>query len=106
MTGRDGDGREPGRDQPTDGDAPTAAPTPAAQLAAMNGAPIAPLTDQELAIARECVAWYATACAGRGVDAPPDVIRALIGCSWQVVSYNIALDQQAQAEADANAPRH
>ena len=105
-------GREPGRDRSTDdaatadGDRPTAAPTMAAQLDAMNGGPIAPLTDHDLTIARECVKWFAITCAGRGMDAPPDVMRALIACAWQVVSYNIALDQQAQAEADANAPRH
>ena len=89
-----------------DGDRPTAAPTMAAQLDAMNGGPIAPLTDNELTIARECVKWYATACAGRGMDVAPDVVRALIGCAWQVVSFNLVLDQQAKAEADANAPRH
>jgi hypothetical protein len=106
MTGRDGDGREPGRDRPTDGDGPTAAPTPAAQLAARDSGTAAPLTDQEIAVAMDVAGWFAGACVTKGVVPPPDLIRALLYCAAQVWTYNMALDQQAQAEADANAPRH
>ena len=50
--------------------------------------------------------WFAGACVTKGVVPPPDLIRALLYCAAQVWTYNMALDQQAQAEADANAPRH
>ena len=116
MTGRDGDGREPGRDRPTDDAAatdgdrsaggPTAAPTPAAQLAARDGTTAAPLTDEELAVAMSVAAWFAGCCVTKGLQPPPDLIRALLYAAAQVWTYNMALDQAAQAEADANAPRH
>ena len=77
MTGRDGDGREPGRDRPTDGDGPTyrsvtadatdgdgpaAVPTPAGGIEAMNGEPIPPLTAEEQAWMRRIAAWYVVRC--------------------------------------------
>ena len=80
--------------------------TPAAQLAARDGTTAAPLTDQELAIAMDVAAWFAGACVSKGMQPPPDLIRALLYCAAQVWTYNVALDQQAQAEADASAPRH
>ena len=91
-------------ERPTGG--PTAAPTPAAQLAERDGTTPAPLTDDELAVAMDVAGWFAGACVTKGVAPPPDLIRALLYCAAQVWTYNVALDQQAQAEADANAPRH
>ena len=97
-------------DDATDGDrsadGPTAAPTPAAQLAARDRTTPAPLTDQEITVALDVAGWFAGACVTKGLAPPPDLIRALLYCAAQVWTYNMALDQQAQAEADANAPRH
>ena len=93
-------------DRPTATDRTAAGPTPAAQLAARDSTTPAPLTDEELAVAMDVAGWFAGACVTKGVAPPPDLIRALLYCAAQVWTYNVALDQQAQAEADANAPRH
>ena len=82
-----------------DGDGPTDAPTPAAWLDAANGEPIAPLTAEEQAWMRRIAAWYMQRCCDAGVAPPPDILRCIAACANEVVSYNVALAEQAGRDA-------
>ena len=90
-------------DRPTDDAAATdgGAPTIAAQLAALNGGPLDPMTDEQAALFKTVSAWYLARCAelaSRGVVPPPNILLAVLACAHEVVSYNAAL-QQAQLDA-------
>ena len=85
------------------------APTPAeglTQLRAMNGAPVATLSEQERVLTVAVARWFGERCIERGVDPPPDLFRAMLYCAAQVYTFNLAVDQADQTEADASAPRH
>ena len=94
------------RDRPaeraaTDRDGPTAAPTMAAQLDAMNGGPLAPLTPDQAELFKKVSAWYLARCAelaDRGVVPPQNILLCVLACANEVVSFNEALAEQARRD--------
>ena len=77
------------------------------QIAAIDGVRSpSPLTTQELGYLQTIGAWYSGACATVGVQPPPDLLRAVIACAGEVVSYNMALKEQGDPNAiGLTAPR-
>ena len=69
------------------------------QLEALDGSTIKPLTVDELRTVQAIGRWYLGACHTAGMDGPPDLLRALAGCGFQVVSFNVALDQAGETTA-------
>ena len=100
--------RKEGGDGAADRDGPTAAPTMAAQLDAMNGGPLAPLTPDQAELFKKVSAWYLARCAelaDRGVVPPQNILLCVLACANEVVSYNQALAEQARRDAtDAERP--
>ena len=78
-------------------------PTVADQLRALDigdaDGTVKPLTVDELRAVQAIGRWYAGACATHGLQPPPDILRAMIGCAMEVVSYNVALDQAGEPSA-------
>ena len=79
-----------------------AAMTGGERLDALNGRPIAPLTDAAAELLRVVSGWYAARCVELGVEPPTDVLRCILACAHEVVSYNVAL--AAQGHPDAKPP--
>ena len=74
-------------------------PTLADQLDALNGSPVPTMGVDELRLWQDCAAWFAGACGTNGAPLPPDVLRSVLGCAFQVVSFNVALDQAGEPSA-------
>lgn len=55
------------------------------------GKTIKPLTVDELRTLQATAHWFAGACMTARTAPPPDLLRAVTACAWQVVSYNVAL---------------
>ena len=68
------------------------------QLAALQGSPIKPLTAQELGWVQAIARWYSMRCAEAGAPVPPDLVRAIAACGNEVMSYNLAMAEQARRD--------
>ena len=77
-----------------------------AALEAMNGKPIAPLSDEEEALLRRVTGWYLLRVTECGLSGPPDVVRNLLGCANEVYSYNLALDAMGHPDAKGHETKH
>ena len=71
------------------------------QLAALTGSPVASLTVNEMHAFLNVARWYADRCEEVGVDRPPDVLRSLGCCAYEVLSYNAWLAEQGHPDAKA-----
>ena len=69
------------------------------QLAALTGSPVASLTVNEMHAFLNVAKWYAARCAEVGVDGPPDVLRSLGSCAYEVLSYNAWLAERGHPDA-------
>ena len=84
----------------------TAAMTGGERLDALNGRPIAPLTDAEAEVLRTVAAWYAARCVEIGVEPPTDILRCILACAHEVVSYNVHLAAMGHPNARPPETRH
>ena len=71
----------------------------AEQLAALTGSPVASLTVAEMHAFLNVARWYADRCAEVGVERPPDVLRSLGCCAYEVLRYNAWLASQGHPDA-------
>ena len=80
-------------------DAPTE--TLAEGLERINGEPIRPFDDEELAMIAKIGTWIGNAAVARGFPWPDDVLRAVIMAAGNTFLYNVALDAQEAAKRSA-----
>ena len=99
MTGGDGDGREPGRDRPTDDAATDRAATADAPTPADGEREHCAFTEEETEAVTTVANWYAAWCRSVGREPPPDRMRCILAIAVEVFMGECARQEQARRDA-------